>query len=181
VELIIAPYKDPADGLDWPEQTPIIMEKLENTLGSYDEKVQFQFLEKDIGLGASWPVIAIEISVIAGTAFFAIPAAHKKIRESLQEWKLIGNKFLKLIDFISGSERVITYPIQILFLDAIAVLEKHKDVETAIFISATTITEPGSYDHLSGLYEFRFKIENEVWAIALTGERKLIQLHLIDA
>ena len=124
MELIIAPYKDPAYGLDWPEQTSIIIEKLESILGSYDEKVQFQLLEKGIGVGADWPVIAIKISAITGTAFFAIPAAHKKIRESLEEWKIIGKNFLKLIDFISDSERIITYPIQVLFLDAIASLEK---------------------------------------------------------
>ena len=181
VELIIAPYKDPSCGLDWPEQTPEIIKRLDTTLDSYDERVQFQLSEENIGSGADWPVIAINIAAIAGTAFFAIPASHKKIRESLEEWKLIGKNFLKLFEYISGTERVITYPIQILFLDAIENLAKQKNSENAVFLSATTLEKPGSFEHYTGLYEFQFQIKDEVWCVTISGARELVQLKQISA
>jgi len=101
IKIVLAPYKDPAYGLDWPEQTPIIIKEVAEHLSNYPEgKIEYKTKETDHGIGADWPTITFEIISIAGLVFFGIPALHKKIRETLSEWKKIKQNFDKLVDWI---------------------------------------------------------------------------------
>ncbi len=73
----------------------------------------------DIGRGADWLVLGMYF-VLAG---LAIPEAHKKVRENLEEWRRIYSELHQLFSRIVGKRRAL-YPDAYLFLVALDHLQK---------------------------------------------------------
>ncbi|MCH8126733.1 hypothetical protein IIC38_12320 [candidate division KSB1 bacterium] len=129
IKVIIAPYKDPAEGLDWNEQTPIVIYKFKEKLLSYPNgEINIKFYETDHGIGASFPTILLEIIGIASTLFFGIPTLHKKIRESLVEWKKIKEESDKFVEWLGNIIPIRSYSIEKVFLDALSHLESKANI-----------------------------------------------------
>lgn len=124
VKIILAPYKDPAEGLDWHEQTPLIRKELHGILSNYPfGKVEYKIEETDHGIGADLPTILLEIIGIGSTLFFGVPALHKKIRETIGEWKKIWEEVKNFIKWINKKQPIISYSKEIAFLKALEFLE----------------------------------------------------------
>jgi hypothetical protein len=85
-----------------------------NPSGSIDGDVSIQ----NIGSGADWIVVAIRLTEFAFMGFIAIPSAHKKVRESIEEWKRIFLELRNTFFWIKGNKKAI-YPDPYLFLTAI--------------------------------------------------------------
>lgn len=127
--FVIMPYSDPAEGLDWDEQTPLHRERISNDLADhFSSHFQFNLHETDHGIGADWPTITLELIGTATGLFFTIPAIHKKIREAISEWKQIENEISKFISWLKKKESVASYSIEVAFYDAITYLSKLEDV-----------------------------------------------------
>jgi len=128
VGLVLAPYKDPAEGLDWSEQTMIIKQRLKTNLDSYPEQpLEYALRETDHGVGADWPTITIEL-LKWSALFFSIPATHKLIRETVQEWKEIKKTLDKIVAWIKKDDAVVSYSIEFAFLKTLEFLETRCDV-----------------------------------------------------
>lgn len=120
MEIVLSPYKDPSGGVDWPEQTPAIEAELTKRLRDWDAgTVEYRIRRTNHGLGADWPTITLSVLSIAGTLFFTIPAAHKKVREALEEWKKVRANIEKFLAWISREKEIAAYPVELLFLDAV--------------------------------------------------------------
>jgi len=176
MEIIIAPYKDPSCALDWDEQTPEIEQRISALLREYEEYLEFSLEQRNLGKGADWPTVAVTIAGIAGTAFFVIPEVHKKIREAIEEWKIIGKNVKKLIQYISAHERVVVYPVELLLIESIVHLEQVASIEGISFGGLRVIAEPGSHEHISGLFEFTFATDSKGWKISIKGNGELFSI-----
>lgn len=178
MKYILAPYKDPAFGLDWDEQTPIIKKEIHNRLMEYTDAMEYEILETNHGKGADWPTIALIII----NSFFIIPSFHKKIRESISEWKLISNNVSSLTKWISDKFRILFYPKEILFLESLAEIEKVTDVNEIELISideSDKIYEGMLCPESLKLITFTFKKENMIYQVGLNSERKLMYVNKI--
>ncbi len=61
LSLVFAPYADPADGPDWDEQTPLIIEEMTAELSECPvAPLRFELRESDHGIGADWPTLSVE-------------------------------------------------------------------------------------------------------------------------
>ena len=170
MKLILNPYQDPGKGIDFDQQTPIIENQIMGMLNEYPENIDYSLNVCNFGGGADFPAVAIELVSMAGVAFIAIPAAHKKVRETLEEWKLISENTKKLIDWVSGNSSVLSQPIEILFITASNALLKLIDKDDALFIKYHELSPIGSIDYISGLFEFYFLSGDENWKVVINGQ-----------
>lgn len=176
MKIILNPYVDPGRGMDWPEQTPIVTNRIDGILKEFNEPVKYDLTEHNFGGGADWPVIAVNVATIASVGFFAIPEAHKRIRESLEEWGRIGASIKKLIKHLSDREVLVAEPIEVLFLDACKALLEFSNAEDATFESYSEVASIGSYGNIGGLYEFIFSIETQKWSVQINGAGELTEI-----
>ena len=179
MKLILSPYQDPSCGLDWHEQTPEIKARIGVILENFDESTDYTIQEEVFGAGADWPTIVINVATVAGLGLIALPEAHKRVREALEEWKIIGNNFRKLINYIAGKESVVSKPIEILFITASESLLSVLKKDDAIFLKYHEILPIGSYDEISGLYDFRFESEGEEWKVLINGQQTVIGIEKV--
>ena len=139
-QIVIAPYKDPAEGLDWNEQTTFLKKQLEEHLATYPEgKVKFSLSESDQGIGADFPTIVLEILGIGSTLFFGIPALHKKIRKTVEEWAKIIENIKKFVKWIGISEPVFSYSIEFAFVEALSYLREKTKIDDLILLECREI------------------------------------------
>src|SRR5687768_10168973 len=101
MKLILTPFKDSADiGLDSPEQFQAVKADLGAHLSNWSEgPVDFEIRETAYPVGIDWPTVTIEITKYGG-ALLAIPAAHRLIREAIEEWRLIWRNTKRLIAWV---------------------------------------------------------------------------------
>ena len=182
VRLVLTPYNDPAEGLDWEEQTPLIRERIAKSIKEIvSEDLKFKIHETDHGIGADWPTITLELIGTATGLFFGIPALHKKIREALSEWKLIKDKLGKLIYWIENHEPVASYSIEVAFYDALGYLAKSEDVDNLILVEAkeyvgkTGSTDP-TFESALLVYYFLALADNANWLHVFLYDSRL-ELH----
>ncbi|MCZ6862918.1 MAG: hypothetical protein O7I42_22075 [Alphaproteobacteria bacterium] len=129
MNLIILAFKDPADGLDWHEQSESLIASFEERIAEYKPRtIRGTVSETNIGRGADAPAILISLIEIGSLAFFAIPAAHKLIREACSEWKLIYNELKAVVGWLSRG-RPVVLPEEYLYLVALEELSKSNDIE----------------------------------------------------
>ena len=145
VSIIVSPYKDPALGPDWIEQTPQIFESIVERLSAYPNgPVEYLAHETDHGIGADWPTIVIEIVKWGAGLAFSVPATHKLIRTTISEWKVILANLRKLLQWFSGDLSPISYSIEVAFLEALERLESETDPNDLEFLSCFSIPgKPG--------------------------------------
>ena len=128
--FVLMPYSDPAEGLNWEEQTPLHHERISKAITDhFSNHLQFKLHETDHGIGADWPTLTLELIGTATGLFFGIPALHKKIREAISEWRQIKNEISKFISWIKRNEPVVSYSIEVAFYDAIDYLSALEDVD----------------------------------------------------
>ena len=178
MKYILAPYKDPASGLDWDEQTPIIKNQIHKHFSEYEKDIEYKIIETNHGKGADWPTIALVLMNV----FFVIPACHKKIRESISEWKLIYNSICGLTKWISEKFRILFYPKELLLLDALSELEKSLDVEEIELLSIDEhekIFKGILCPENLKLITFTFKQDDFVYQVGFSNERKLMFVNKI--
>ncbi|MDA2933460.1 hypothetical protein MYX82_03865 [Acidobacteria bacterium AH-259-D05] len=149
VKLVLAPYEDPVKGLDWQEQTPMVKQRLETKLDSHPEgPIEYVLKETDHGIGADWPTITIEFLKWGGL-LFSIPAAHRLIRETIQEWKEIKKTLDKIIAWIQEDEQIVSYSIEFAFLKALEFLESRGDVSQLELVNYFQIAGGETIDNRS--------------------------------
>jgi hypothetical protein len=156
MEILVNPFGEPKDDLEKEEQTAVraILDKLE----SYpDGHIPAEVRIKNIGRGADWSVVSISILSTASVLFFAIPAAHKKVRESLEEWKRIYNEFSRLISWLAFSSPIY-YPDHYLFLVALLKLDEDAEASELTFLSSHAIPEDNP--DLKGLESLIFNFQD---------------------
>lgn len=178
MKYILAPYKDPASGLDWDEQTPIIKNQIQKRFSEYEKDIEYKIIETNHGKGADWATIALVLMNV----FFVIPASHKKIRESISEWKLIYNNICGLTNWISEKFRILFYPKELLLLDALSELEKSLDVDEIELLSIDEhdkIFEGMLCPENLKLITFTFKQDDFVYQVGFSNERKLMFVNKI--
>ena len=178
MEIVLSPYKDPSLGLDWPEQTPLIEAGLRARLSKWHAgSVEYQIRRTNHGLGADWPTITLALLSVAGTLFFAIPAAHKKVRESLEEWKKIKENLERLLAWVSPSEEVASYPVELLFLDATLRTASGDSTEMLEFLGVDELPVPtevsGGFTALKH-YLFTFRTGEHIVLVAMDSGRRIL-------
>jgi hypothetical protein len=93
---ILVPEFGELDDAEWPRAERDAIAHYSRRLRTYPGgPIDGSVMTRNIGKGADWSVVAI---VVGGGLFFAIPEAHKKIRETLEEWRRI---FKELTSFFS--------------------------------------------------------------------------------
>jgi len=128
--FVLKPYSDPAEGLDWEEQTPLHHDRISKGITDrFSNNLQFKLHETDHGIGADFPTITLELIGTATGLFFGIPALHKKIREAISEWRQIKDEISKFISWIKKNEPVASYSIEVAFYEAINYLSTFEDVD----------------------------------------------------
>ena len=159
-------YEDPTQGLDWPEQTPIIIKRLKTHFQAYPEgKIEYHIEETDHGIGADWPTITLEVLGIAGGVFFGIPALHRKIRETITEWKQIKKTVDSFLEWLGRKERILSYSIEKAFLDALEHLESKTDILELELLEAIEI--PGK----SSSMDYSFKTSQLLYYLFIFREQ----------
>ena len=133
------------------------------TQGSIDGSVSV----RNIGKGADWSVIVLTITGI----FFAIPEAHKKVRESFEEWQHIFKELKSLYTWLIP-KKIALYPNQYLFLIALNAISTQTKPRDLIFLGFTSLPEqsPDLDEYPALLFSFANKTEILQIAIARNGE-----------
>lgn len=128
--FVLMPYTDPAEGLDWDEQTPLHYERIsKGIIDNFSKGLQFKLNETDHGIGADLPTITLELIGTATGLFFGIPALHKKIRETISEWKKIKDEISKFTSWLIKNEPVASYSIEVAFYEALSYLAKSENID----------------------------------------------------
>jgi hypothetical protein len=137
IKIALNPFRDPAEGLDWPEQATKAMERLTDAFLSYpDGKVHFSLREGEHGIGFDMPVLILEVLGIGTTLFFGIPALHKKIRETIEEWRKIGENVERLLHWVGVRIPVTSHSIEVGFYKSLMELQNLTDINNLKLIQA---------------------------------------------
>lgn len=169
---------------DWEAHKTSALRSLARTLEAFPGgPVEYQAEEDNRGLGADWTVIALTILSLVGSGFFAIPSAHKKIRETLEEWRRVRDSLNVLGKWLAEHHQMLAYPQQILFLDALSEIEKSADVDEAVLIDASEVivldddhrgAKPLAQSH------FTFVLDGMLYVYAYDKHRRLLWSRLIE-
>lgn len=173
MKIILNSYQDPSEGMDWNEQTPIIENRITGIMKEFSESVDYSIQETNFGVGADWPTIVLNVATIAGVGFIALPEAHKRVREALEEWQLVGANVKKLIEWIGGNELIVAQPIELIFITASEALLSLTKKDDAVFLKYEEIAPVGSHEEISGLYDFRFEAEESEWKVLINGQKDI--------
>lgn len=136
-ELFILAIGTPADD-EWESAESEALSLYRQRLESYPgAPIHGSVSLRNLGKGADWYVIAVTV----GGAFFAIPELHKRIRESLEEYRLIWNNLKGLFSWLVRDKRAL-YPDQYLFLAALFHVSEEYDADRLIFLGGVPLPEP---------------------------------------
>jgi len=172
MEILINPFGEPGD--DWEEkerkEIRALLRKLEDNPGGY---VPAEVGIKNIGRGADWHVLSLTILSTATGLFFAIPAVHKKVRESLEEWRRIYNEFSRLFNWLAFSSPVF-YPDDYLFLVALLKLDEDTEASELEYLGCHPIPEDNpSLEGLEAMI-FNFKDSDILESVAISRQGKVM-------
>ena len=173
MEVLINSFGDPSD--ENYEQKKLFDIKLtQDRFNKYSaQSIPAKIEVKNIGKGADWEVISISIPAVATALFFTIPATHKKIRESIEEWHRISNEFKRLVKWMSFTSPVY-YSDHFLFLSSLASFDDTVDVSNLIYLGSNKLPEDNpSLQGLEALI-FNFKSENTVINVAVSRNGNIL-------
>jgi hypothetical protein len=124
---------------------------------------------RNIGKGADWSVIVLAITGI----FLAIPEAHKKVRESYEEWQLI---FKELKSFYSRiiPKKIALYPDQYLFLIALNQVVTKTNLECLLFLGFSTLPEETPELDIYPALLFSFQNQNSLYQVAISRHGEVL-------
>lgn len=144
MEIIYSPFGELGDD-EYKSVVEAKIREYKSRLVAFDKgPVEFQVRETNHGRGADLVTVTVTLTSLAGAAFFAIPTAHKKVREALEEWGRIRDELASLIEWISGNDRP-SLPIEVLFLESVSDLAKAREVGEIEFLSACEIPTQNAY------------------------------------
>lgn len=125
LELIIVPFGEVPDD-EWDERIADAEESYRTRLNEYPRgPVPASISPRNIGRGADWIVLVVSFgSAIAG-GFFAIPKAHKLVRESIEEWGRIFDELTSIFNRLDPPKAL--YPDAYLFLIALRDVDQSND------------------------------------------------------
>lgn len=143
-------------------------EELAHALRGFPEgEVAYAVREGDHGIGAGEPRIILEILGVASLVFFGIPAAHKKIRETIEEWRRVAATVRKVVDWIGARFPATSHSVEVAFYHVLTEMESEVPIDDLVLIQALVTwwktdaaevsfeTAPGAY------YLFAFRESNE--------------------
>jgi hypothetical protein len=142
--------------------------KYSNLLQNYSSgSVDGSVSVRNIGKGADWLVIVLTITGI----FFAIPEAHKKVRESFEEWQHIFKELKSLYSWLIP-KKIVLYPNQYLFLIALNLVATKTNPKELIFLGFTSLPEenPDLDKYPTLLFSFENQTDLYQVAIARNGD-----------
>lgn len=140
IEFLINEIGEPTDS--WKEQEEQAVQSILYRIEAYPEgHIPAEVRIKNIGRGADWTVVSLALLSTATGLFFTIPAAHKKVRESIKEWKIIYNNYSRLIQWMAFSSPIY-YPEHYLFLVALLKLDEETEASELIYLGSHTIPVP---------------------------------------
>jgi hypothetical protein len=178
MDVVLSPYEDPSAGLDWSEQTPSILKDLTSRIESWDgAKVEYRIRETNHGLDADWLTITLQVLSVGTTAFFVIPAAHKEVRESIEEWRKIKANIERFITWISPKKKVASYPVELLFFDSADQALAADASDRLAFLCWSEIPVPveisGGFTAIKH-YVFTFRSPAQITLVAIDNQRRVL-------
>lgn len=166
MDIIYSPFGE-IDDEDYRRVVDAKIKEYESRLGAFEEgQIEYRVRETNHGRGADLVTVTVSLLTLAGTAFFAIPAAHKKFRETIEGWKRIGEEINSLVSRVSGQDRP-SLPIEILFLEAVNNRADTEVTDSLEFLSACEIPTQDAYgfdDRKTYLFAFRDEAKVELVA-----------------
>ena len=160
----------------WEEQGSLLLENISKDISESALHVEFRLQDSEFGAGASWPSIILEVVEIGGLVLIGVPALHKKVRETLSEWKEIKKNVDNLISWLSNKKTISTKSIEIAYLAALSHLEAKTDVNELELLEAQEIVghsgfiTPKFENTQTLYYSFKFrKGDEKLYAIILDG------------
>ncbi|WP_196157177.1 hypothetical protein [Reinekea sp. G2M2-21] len=168
MEILINPFGEPSN--DWREEERKAKQSLLRRLeGNPDGNIPAEVAIKNIGRGADWHVLSLTILSTATGLFFVIPAAHKKVRESLEEWRRIYNEFSRLLSWLAINSPIY-FPDHYLFLVALLNLDEDTEASELEYLGCHPIPEDNpSLEGLEALI-FNFKDGDVLESIAISRQ-----------
>jgi hypothetical protein len=174
MQIIVSPLTNPENDDSLTNEFHALKTALEKTP---NKKATPVVRELNLGAGADWIVFAIDLAIWTGAAIFTIPKAHKFVRESYEECKKIHSEILALIDKARGNRKVVRYPPEVLYLEALqAVLATLPKGEVQFLYHSPL---PVSSDLVNGFlalehHLFVFSTDSELKLIAIDSERQIL-------
>ncbi|MDP2816837.1 MAG: hypothetical protein Q8O29_00900 [Polaromonas sp.] len=143
MDIIYSPFGELPDD-EWKSAVAGKIAEYKSRLATYSgPAVEHRVRETNHGRGADLVTITVSLISLGGVVFFGIPAAHKKVREAIEEWGKIKDEIGALANWITRDKP--SLPIEILFLEAITDLAKSENVEEMEFLSACEIPTQNIY------------------------------------
>jgi hypothetical protein len=166
MHLLLAPLSSQEDEEAFATELAVYADKLNIEL---DGKAQIA--QVNLGLGADWIVIGLQISV----ATLLIPELHKRIRESIEECRKMHQELTSLIRSLAGERRILSLPKEVLYLTALEkVLSQnvHGDVK---LVAIEDLPVPSEVTHGTSLPRYHLFIfgcdeQMALVAVSSTGE-----------
>lgn len=125
LELIIVPFGEVPDD-EWDARIAEAEESYRRRLNEYPGgPVQASISARNIGRGADWFVLVVSFSSAIAGGFFAIPKAHKLVRESIEEWGRIFDELKNIFKRLAPPKAL--YPDAYLFLIALRDADESND------------------------------------------------------
>lgn len=179
MEIIFNPFGDPSRHRIECEKEEVdnLLQKLE----SYPSGcIPAEVGTKDIGRGADWLVVSVTILSGAAGLFFAVPAAHKRVRESLEEWDRIFREFKRLLDWLS-IEKPVILPDEYLFLEALSKLDEECEASELVFLGGNRIpTDNPSFQRFEDMV-FSFQDGGTIESVAVSRSGKVLWHHSVES
>ncbi len=181
-KIVLAPFKDPAVGGDWDEQSKGIHDHLSALIKDYPADVEFKLSTGVEGGGADFPIVILEIVALGSAAFFGIPKAYQKMKDTIKGWREIWSDMERFLNWLKKKERVSRYSIEVAFLSCLAGLSGRTQVDQLELIEAHEFL--GSSGYVSSSFEnteviyylFIFRENSEKLYITCCDER--LQVHV---
>jgi hypothetical protein len=143
MDIIYSPFGELPDD-EWKSAVTGKISEYKSKLATYSgPAVEYRVRETNHGRGVDLVTITVSLISLGGVAFFGIPAAHKKVREAIEEWGKIKDEIEALVNWITRDKP--SLPIEILFLEAVTDLVKSGNVEGIEFLSASEIPTQNIY------------------------------------
>ena len=132
---IFVPEFGEIDASEWPRVEREALSRYSRLLRAYPAgPINGSVTTRNVGKGANWSVIVLILSGL----FFTIPEAHKRVRESLEEWRRIFKELKPLFSWLLGTKRAL-YPDQYLFLVALFSVAECIEPSVLVFLGFTRL------------------------------------------
>lgn len=149
MDIIYRPFGELSDD-EWKSAIAEKIAEYNSRLSAYSgPSIEYRVRETNHGKGADLVTITVSLISLGGIAFFGIPAAHKKVREAIEEWRKIRDEISALVNWISNDKP--SLPIELLFLEAVVDLSKSENSKDNEFLSACEIPT----QNISGFEHFK--------------------------